>query len=53
MTHLKITEPILKKNYGLNNPNNTWNDNDSSQNYRTYLNEKQWNHWTITWKDNF
>ena len=41
MTLLKIIEAILNKNNQINSLNKSCNDNDSSQNYRSYLKQKQ------------
>ena len=41
MTLLKIIEATLNKNNQINSLNKSCNDNDSSQNYRSYLKQKQ------------
>ena len=41
MTLVKIIEAFLNKNNQINRLNNSCIDNDSSQNYKSYLKQKQ------------
>ena len=41
MTLLKIIEAILNKNNQINSLDNCCNDNESSQNYRGHIKQKQ------------